>query len=570
MNSIILCKLVFIYFLIVCSGRIDNQVKLNGVRINLDQLQHEISNIALQSRSLVDIVEKEIIVVLEGPENKEINEKIIKGLPNKYQVGVIRNVDKFELTASGKINKIKTLEKVLSKVFKTKHIIGNESIIKLIETTMQKTFEQIDITKSFKNNGITSLVAIELSYKLSQQLGKDIKAEYILSDISIDRLFNFTLQERNPSTSSTYVDLDSAPPMSEDDDIFMEQNSNLNWSRVLKECVDSPALIIDNFVLIGSHGGDFLKLQATSGEVIWNCNVSGRIQFRPLFIETKNLILLTVYNAVEKNQIKAAHKIDLALGSLVVIDFHLGTILQTIDFESEVKCTPTYSSTHRLVFVGDYSSTIHSFFLENDNTLTKQNSIRIKGSCSSVTLTEDNLLTTSLKGELSYFNKNLEVLWIKMLQPMFSKPAVSNDLKNLFISCVDGSFYKIDVNTGKTKHSLSLGSSSFMSPLLFKDCCFVGCNNGKAICINQKTCNILWQTELFSHIYAAPCIIKDLVIYATTSGKISILDVNSGKIKDSFSIEAEIYSSLKQYKNSCVIYGARNNKVYSFQIDKII
>lgn len=104
-------------------GRLDQQVKIDGVRVELGEIENKLKNIPSVDRTVVYFEnvgnkKKELFAVI-SIKNKKINEKNIrmwcqKNLPFNLVPNHIKIVDDFPLTSTGKINR-KMIKDLLSK-----------------------------------------------------------------------------------------------------------------------------------------------------------------------------------------------------------------------------------------------------------------------------------------------------------------------------------------------------------------------------------------------------------------------------------------------------------------------
>lgn len=94
-------------------GRKDNQLKINGIRIELESLETLVMELDFIDNACV-IYNKQLIVYYKSNDNKNYDDIIKSHLSNFLNSGVVPHVyikvDNFDLTLNGKINKSKLLE----------------------------------------------------------------------------------------------------------------------------------------------------------------------------------------------------------------------------------------------------------------------------------------------------------------------------------------------------------------------------------------------------------------------------------------------------------------------------
>lgn len=171
-------------------GRIDSQVKLHGLRIELEEIEREINSCSGIAQSAV-IVDSNERLVAYYTANKTLDEKRIKNklmsrLP-KYMIPQhFMQVDKFEINSLGKINK-KILPKIEIKRNITKRPT-NELQARIEKVVCEiLNLDSVGIDEDFTDLGMDSLKAIEFITKLSTV---DINIAYmdIFKNSTIEKL----------------------------------------------------------------------------------------------------------------------------------------------------------------------------------------------------------------------------------------------------------------------------------------------------------------------------------------------------------------------------------------------
>lgn len=179
-------------------GRQDFQVKINGFRIELEEIDKVFMNIKSIQNAISIIIEennkKHIITyyTLKGEKSeKSIYEEIKKKLPNYMIPSRIIKLDKIPLTLNGKIDK-----KALPKV----NLLDTE--LELIEPKTQeekrlaKIWSEIFSTKKISTNynffaiGGDSLLAIKMSAKIADEFQTEISVKDIFKTPVFSELLN--------------------------------------------------------------------------------------------------------------------------------------------------------------------------------------------------------------------------------------------------------------------------------------------------------------------------------------------------------------------------------------------
>jgi len=176
-------------------GRKNKICKVRGFRINLEEIEHELSKINLIKHSAVIHSNKNdtinAFVVLSNTKENNFEEEILAQLSKKlpyYSVPTtIHLIEKMPKTNSGKIDYISLSRYLTSNKAAFKHSTKEELVI----------MELLKDTISYKNNtnetnffrlGMTSLSAQAMAYKLSKHFSNNIPISLIYSNPNIQSL----------------------------------------------------------------------------------------------------------------------------------------------------------------------------------------------------------------------------------------------------------------------------------------------------------------------------------------------------------------------------------------------
>ena len=171
-------------------GRMDNQIKLHGYRIELNEINYAISSHPQISKSF-SIVHKNSIVTYYISNEEILSADIKQFLKDKLPFYMIPNffikLDSFPLTVNGKIDK-KNLP-LPDVIVNTKYIAPTNKTEKLLCEIWSRLFgkEKISITDNFFELGGDSLTAIKFQ---TEALQYDIKINYgdIFANPTIEQL----------------------------------------------------------------------------------------------------------------------------------------------------------------------------------------------------------------------------------------------------------------------------------------------------------------------------------------------------------------------------------------------
>lgn len=97
-----------------------------------------------------------------------------------------------------------------------------------------------------------------------------------------------------------------------------------------------------------------------------------------------------------------------------------------------------------------------------------------------------------------------------------------------------------------------------------------GCHDQNLYCLDvdiiEPAARLRWKFTSEAPVFSTPAIVGDaLTVTCSTNGGISILSTEDGTLRQSFSIDGELFSSPAVSKEH-VIFGCRNNNVYCFNV----
>ncbi|MBS7256341.1 non-ribosomal peptide synthetase [Flavobacterium branchiicola] len=195
--------------------RKDSQVKLNGLRIELSEIEYQLEQIGSIKKAVVLVKEVQdisyITAYIKVNENQEINEvKVLLGaiLP-KYMIPSIYLVlEEFPLTRTGKIDRNALPNPVLSDLRKVVYVAPKNELENQLVTiwaeTLNLNFEAVGTENSFFELGGHSLVVSQVINRIHKQLNKQITFREFFSNPTI-QLLSAKLKEDN------FVTIPNAP-----------------------------------------------------------------------------------------------------------------------------------------------------------------------------------------------------------------------------------------------------------------------------------------------------------------------------------------------------------------------
>ena len=184
-----------------CFGRIDQQVKIRGQRIELFEIEHTLDTLYGIKYSTVMLNEGRLLAYVVSSKNTNQNEHQINDwkaqLKNQIPAHMIPQtfhfVKEFPKTLNGKIDRKALLNlssKNLSSAYITLPSTPSEKTISAIWKDCLK-LEKIDINSDFFEIGGHSLVGVQIMYKLEKETGNRLPLVALLEHSTIKKLATF-------------------------------------------------------------------------------------------------------------------------------------------------------------------------------------------------------------------------------------------------------------------------------------------------------------------------------------------------------------------------------------------
>jgi len=178
-----------------CLGRIGNQVKIRGFRIELDDIEENLRKIAGISNAVVAAKELEndkVLVcyyVAEGEralEVKQIREQLKAVLPAYMVPNLFQAMEQLPMTANGKVDR-KQLPDPQPQESDRELVAPRSELESELLSLWQEVLKQtpISIEDDFYDIGGHSLLAVQLTGKINQQLGLELDNQFLLSNTTI-------------------------------------------------------------------------------------------------------------------------------------------------------------------------------------------------------------------------------------------------------------------------------------------------------------------------------------------------------------------------------------------------
>lgn len=193
-------------------GRIDNQIKIRGFRVELSEINDKVMEYEGVKQSYTIFRKTDTtstictyITVSHNIDIKDLHIFLKSSLPTYMIPAHITILDKFPLNINGKVDKKALPEPTTNHL--NKIVAPRNNIDKVIISELKTLLncKEISIEDSFFDLGGDSLVAISLSIALSNKLNANISVKTILNNPVISNLSDIISKEGKNSTNSHHI-----------------------------------------------------------------------------------------------------------------------------------------------------------------------------------------------------------------------------------------------------------------------------------------------------------------------------------------------------------------------------
>ncbi|KAJ1953500.1 hypothetical protein IWQ62_005978, partial [Dispira parvispora] len=222
-----------------CLGRMDDQVKLRGFRVELNEVRGALLKQQGVRDAFVSVVDKKVLVgfIIGEPEinfsNSELRKGLQKCLPEymvPHHLVVVQDQSGFPRTVNGKIDQQKLL--AVFQYYRSQLLNGEDDIVSLdtlgdpqyvlanaVSKTLELPLRQLSLTSSLLQLGGDSIGAVQISVQCRQQ-GWSVPVSLLLQEDSLetvsqvmDRLEDegAVLETDSPSSSTSTRQWDISP-----------------------------------------------------------------------------------------------------------------------------------------------------------------------------------------------------------------------------------------------------------------------------------------------------------------------------------------------------------------------
>lgn len=164
-------------------GRLDNQIKIRGLRVELEEIEYHINHLDSVRENVVHLIEnenfqKKIVAYIILHKNKKLDSDFIRRelethLPDYMIPSYFVAVDKFELSPNGKIDKNKLPLPESYIINNSNFLTPNSELQEILVEIWSKVLKmnKISISETLENLGGDSITILEIHYHIEEQLG---------------------------------------------------------------------------------------------------------------------------------------------------------------------------------------------------------------------------------------------------------------------------------------------------------------------------------------------------------------------------------------------------------------
>lgn len=390
---------------------------------------------------------------------------------------------------------------------------------------------------------------------------------------------------------------------------------SVRWRLFLGKCVDASPLVLSNehsvrlgfpsspmfltvlpqsFVLIGSHSGQFVCADASTGNLVWQTILPGRIESSACFA-----LLPPSSSSSPSVSLVAVGCYD---GFLYVLNTVDGSVVRRFDCGGEVKSSPVFHPEQQAFWVGSHSGHLVCCSLASPVTSNlpfptslpsfSYPSPSQKPFFSSPVIHEGKIFAADLAGNVvavtHTFPHSPTLSWSRSLgSPVFA--SIRPLAGSLLVATVDGSLHLLHPLTGVELSSLRVGGPIFSSPTISDSDAFFGCHDSNLHHLHlplppqqprlllsaplplgapgySSPTRLLLQSPILSD-SSSPSPSIPVVAAFASNGRLLLLDAQSRTLLVQLQLPADVFSSPVATPQGLLLVGCRDDCLYGLAIE---
>ncbi|MCB0833747.1 MAG: PQQ-binding-like beta-propeller repeat protein [Bacteroidetes bacterium] len=218
-----------------------------------------------------------------------------------------------------------------------------------------------------------------------------------------------------------------------------------------------------------------------------------------------------------------------------------------------------------VVYVSTLDSRVYAFILSDGRQV---GSLKFKfASQNGISLDHQTAYIALAWGEKPLYAYNLfdaDFKYSVRMPPVETNPIVHEEY--LYLGGLDGKFYALNPEDGKTLWTFEASKPIRSSPALSSTAVYFGCDDGFVYSLNRFSGSLIWKFRTGGTVYATPALDDQFVYIGSTDGKFYVLGKADGKLHWTFSVgdtvPGRFYASAG-LSSDCVFLGATDGNVYA-------
>ena len=507
-----------------CLGRDDDDVNVLGVRVNLRDLEARYGGVA--------VYEDDKVLLYQTAEDDSIS--VLPSFVVRWKI------DSLPTGPTGKANRR----------FSKDHAFVSDLFDELLGVS--------DSTESFRDRGGNSLLAIQMVHHLQEKLKIDVKIADLM-DSTVDDLigaFFYSKKKRR-------IREDVEKNILEEEETTTVRLERC-WSTNLGKCVDAPPLAVEeeDTVYVGSHSKRFAAIDGETGQIKWETLIGSMGDQRHVkedaSIEAgaslhKDKVYVGAYDGVFYCLRRCDGEILWTHGPIGAPIKNAGVIYEnTVIFgahDQRVRCLDCDTG-QRLWISGD-----------------------LGGAVFGTPVVSNLCFCATTKGDVFALAQNygISVWHFRATAPVFAPLSLAG--KHLYFGAVDGTHAALGVD-GRSLWCVvarKKNAGVFAKAVLLeeKDIVVFAANDGAIVARSRRTGSMVWHFQARAAVFARPALLSSLLLIATTTGHLDVLNAADGAHRASFSLGAQVYSSpavLFSKERARIFIGARDDTVSALDV----
>jgi acyl-CoA synthetase len=367
------------------------------------------------------------------------------------------------------------------------------------------------------------------------------------------------------------------------------------WSVRLSKCIDATPLVITwsgartgnsvTLVIVGSHGGDLVAVNAAMGQEAWKLQLGEHIEAAAVLDASTGLLFVGTFSGQDVDGFVSRRPVgstsEAALGCLWAINAETGVVCWHVCTKGEIKSAAVVLGS--TMVVGSYDGHVYHIRCRDGHLMDKHACGGSIFAAPVVLCDEQRLLAVTTSGIVTLFalgqdEQPLAVLSSAHMVSMFSTPLACtvNGASCALLAGTDGSLRCVRAESGLGEvWCESVSSTSFFSSACVVPgaatadaegsvaTAVIGCHDGKLRKVSLVEGAVLWECVLGVAIFASPRLLQggeDCVV-ATVAGDVVVVSVATGQVRAKMRLPAEVFSS-PVYHAGHLYVGCRDDKLY--------